>query len=251
MIRTLAIIAVAGFLVSVVTISVAVGITGPQAIANGAWSWGPFGWNDDHHHGSRFEITTSHTSGDDGPQTTKDLPWTGGDSLDVDIPADVQYTQASGPAKVTVTGSQEAVADVKVENGRIRYSDDNDHDEHLTIAITAPSVSHFRMQSSGELAISGYKQDALDLNLEGDANVRASGEAKTTRLTISGSADADLGGIKTQAATVDIEGSGDATLAPTDAADVTLEGSGDVTLLTHPARLQSHISGSGRVHQKG
>ena len=56
--------------------------------------------------------------------------------------------------------------------------------------------------------------------------------------------------MKTQAAKVEIEGSGDATLAPTDAADITIEGSGDVTLLTQPAKLQSNLSGSGRIRQQ-
>ena len=53
MIRTLLMIAVAGFLVSAVTLSVAVAITGPAAIANGAWSFGPDGWGwRGHEHGS-------------------------------------------------------------------------------------------------------------------------------------------------------------------------------------------------------
>lgn len=252
MIRTLAIIAVAGFLVSLVTISAAVGITGPAAIANGAWSWGPFGWNDEHggrHHENRFGITTSYTS-DDGPQTTREIAWSGADALDVDLDADVQYTQAAGPAKITVTGPRDAVADVDIDNGHIQYKDDQEHDAHLTIVVTSPSIDHFTMESSGKLAIAAYKQDKLNLDLQGDTDVTATGEAKAIELSISGSANANLGAVKAQTAKVDIEGSGDATLAPVNAADVSIEGSGDVTLLTRPANLRSNISGSGHVRQK-
>ena len=246
MIRVLVMIAVAGFLVSVVTLSVAVGLTGPENIMNGAWSFGPNGWGG-HWHGHN---NVSWRSSDDGPPTTREIAWSGGDKLDVDLDAEVQYTQASGPAKLTVSGPQDAVADVEIDDGVIRYKSDGDHDAHLTITVAAPSVTRFVMESSGKLAIAGYRQDKLDLDLQGDADVTASGEAKAIQLGISGSANADLGAVKAAAAKVEIEGSGDATLAPTDAADIDISGSGDVTLLTHPVKLQSNVSGSGRVIKK-
>jgi len=243
----LVMIAVAGFLVSLVTLSVAVGIAGPQAIANGAWEWTPGGWGvnwNDHrrHHGWR------NYGEDEGPQTSREIAWSGGESLAFDLPADVQYTQAPGPAKLTVSGPSGAVNDVELEDGRIEYG--REHDAHLTITVTAPAVTRFEMQGSGDLTIANYRQDRLDLDLEGSGGVKASGEAKAVRLNISGSADADVGAVKASSAVVDVEGSGDATVAPTDSADVTISGSGDVTLLTRPARLQSSVSGSGRVLQR-
>jgi hypothetical protein len=247
MIRALTMIAVAGFLVSAVTLSVAVGLTGPENIVNGAWSFGPNGWGGHWRGHNHFSFDQSD---DGGPQTTREIAWSGGDALDVDLDADVQYAQAPGPAKVTVSGPQSAVNDVEMRNGEIRYKEEGDHDVRLSIVVTAPSITRFTMQSSGKLAIVNYKQDKLTLDLEGDADVSATGEAKAVDLAISGSANADLGALKAQAAKVDIEGSGDATLAPTDAADITIEGSGDVTLLTRPARLQSNVSGSGRIRQQ-
>ena len=40
-----------------------------------------------------------HGRDDGGPQATRDLAWTGGDTLEVDVPADVDYTQAAGPGE--------------------------------------------------------------------------------------------------------------------------------------------------------
>jgi hypothetical protein len=255
MIRTLTMIAIAGFLVSAVTLSVAVGLTGPENILNGAWSFGPNGWGghwQGHNHWSWSRNDDNGDRNDDGgPQTSRDLAWNGGDALNVDLDADVQYAQAPGPAKITVSGPQSAVQDVEMRNGEIRYKDGDDHDARLSIVVTAPSVTRFVMQSSGKLAIVNYHQDKLSLDLEGDADVKAAGTAKAVDLTLSGSGNADLGAVKAKSAKVDIEGSGDATLAPTDAADITVEGSGDVTLLTRPVRLQSNVSGSGRVRQQG
>lgn len=44
MIRLFAIIAVASFIVSSVTLTAAVAIAGPDVVASGAWTWTPHGW---------------------------------------------------------------------------------------------------------------------------------------------------------------------------------------------------------------
>jgi hypothetical protein len=255
MIRVLVMIAVTGFLVSVVTLSTAIAIGGPDAVTRGAWAWGPDGrwgsawrghnhWSfDDHHHYGRHR----HDGG--GPQTTREIAWSGGDALVVDIPADVQYTQGPGPAKLVVTGPQDVVADIVVEHGQVRLAHDHDRwSDGVSIVMTAPSVSRFEMDGSGKLDIANYKQDRLALDLRGDSEVTAKGETKAIDLNISGSASADLGGLKARDAKVEIDGSGDATIAPTESANLDISGSGDVTMLTRPPKLETDISGSGSVH---
>jgi hypothetical protein len=252
MIRVLVMIAITGFLVSVVTLSVAVGIGGPEAITRGAWAWGPhnhwafsedwndrhWGWDDDDRHS--------------GPQASRELTWSGGDTLDIAAPADVRYTQADGPAKVTVSGPRRLVDAVELRNGRLELTNNSGWRRHgggLTVVISAPGVKRFSLEGSGKLDIDGYRQDSLKLDLSGDSDVTVKGDAKTLDLKISGSADADLGDLKLQSADVDISGSGDATLAPTEAANLRISGAGDVTLLTRPKKLESDVSGSGSVHQ--
>lgn len=248
MIRVLVLIAVAGFFVSLVTLSAALAIGGPQVLAHAGWGWGRHEWVFGH---TRFFDDHDHDHGDNGPQTTRDLAWSGGDALDVDVPADVRYAQ--GPAaKITVTGPQRAVADLEVSGGHIRFAHGFRHhwDDDLTIVVTAPAVTRFGLSGSGALAIAGYKQDRLDLDISGDADVKVAGETGSLRLSVSGSGDADLSALKTRSATVEIDGSGDATLAPTEDARIDISGSGDVTLLTHPPKLESNISGSGSVRQE-
>jgi len=251
MIRVLVMIAVTGFLLSVVTLSTAVAIGGPDLLSRGVWNWGR--WSSD----GDFEINGhrwGHRHGDwaeSGPQTTREIAWSGGDTLDIDVPADVQFTQAPGPGKLTVTGPKSMVDEIEVDGGRVTFR----HHGHmrwgdLTIVMTAPSVTRFEMEGSGKIAIAGYRQDKLDIELSGDGDVSAAGEAKAVSLNISGSGNADLGGLKARDANVEIDGSGNATLAPTDSAKVDISGSGDVTLLTRPARLESNISGSGTVEQR-
>ena len=243
-------IAVAGFLVSVVSLSSAVAIGGPEVFTDGVWNrWfdgdSHWGWNDD------WSNRRWRHGRDGGPQATRDLAWSGGDSLEVDVPAEVRYTQAPGAGKVTVSGPEREVADLEVEDGHIRYARHGHHHwGDLTIVISAPAVSHFSIDSNGSLAIENYKQDKLSLDISGSANVTVKGETKGVELAIAGSGATDLTDLKVSDADVTVAGSGEATLGPTGVANIDISGSGDVTLLNHPTKLESNVSGSGSIHQK-
>jgi hypothetical protein len=249
MIRVLVMIAVAGFLVSVVSLSSAVAIGGPDIISEGIWNrWtdgnAHWGWNND------WPDRHWRHGRDSGPDTTRDFAWSGGDSLEVDVPADVRYTQEPGAGKITVTGPEREVSDIEVEGGHIRYRRHHGHWSELTIVVSAPAVTHFSIDGDGTLAIDGYKQDKLSLDVSGSANIRAKGEAKGVELSIAGSGATDLTDLKVSDADVTVAGSGEATLGPTGIANIDISGSGDVTLLNHPTKLESNVSGSGSIHQK-
>ena len=249
MMRVLVMIAVAGFLVSLASLTAAVAIGGPAILESAAWDGWRGHWS---HHGDDDGWGWERDARrDGGAQTTRDFAWNGGDSLDVDVPADVNYTQAAGPAKITVSGPQRLVDEIEIDGGHIGWTHRHRHMHwgDVTITMTAPNVTRFELGGSGKLAINGYKQDKLDLDISGDADVTASGETGALGLDVSGSGDADLSGLKAKDARVDIQGSGEAKLAPSDSAKVDISGSGDVTLLTHPPRLDTDISGSGSLHQ--
>ena len=253
MIRVLVMIAVTGFLVSVVTLSTAIAIGGPEVITRGAWNgWGPDAWGSgwsSNGHGWHF----NYADDDRGAQGSREMAWSGGDTLDVDVPADITYTQAPGAGKLTISGPQRALDNLRP--GRrapaLHQGTAATAAADLTIVMTAPAVTHFDLNGvQGRLAVEGYKQDKLSINVSGDAEVSAKGEAKAVELSIGGSGDTDLSDLRVGDANVDIEGSGQATLAPTGAANINISGSGDVTLLTRPAKLESNVSGSGSIHQK-
>src|SRR4051812_26135565 len=142
MIRVLAMISVAGFLLSAVCLSVAISLAGPEVISRGVWSsHGPFhfGWDDDdHHHG----FSWNYGSDDHGPRASRDLAWTG-ETVEVDVPADLRFTQADGPPKLVIRGAKSAVDHVVVEGGRIHFDRTMDDVGDLSIELTAPKVTHF------------------------------------------------------------------------------------------------------------
>lgn len=246
MIRVLSMIALAGFFLSVVCISVAVSLAGPEAIASGAWGWDKNGWVAKH-----VQMHDDFSwDNDSGAEAERRMVWTGGERLDVDVPADVTYTQ--GPdSKMTISGPKDALDHLLVQDGRISVASGHLHGGDLTISLTAPSVTRFGLSGSGKLDIEGYKADELALDVSGNGDVTAKGQAKRVKLTISGSGDADLDGLAHDEASVDISGSGNAHLAPKSKAQITISGSGDVTLGSHPAQLTTEVTGSGHIEQPG
>jgi hypothetical protein len=250
MIRVLIIIAVAGFLVSIVSLSTALAIGGPDLFTASVWNrWVDVNGDWGRHGGDRDDYGSRR--GDGGSPSTRELAWTGGDTLDIDVPADITYTQAPGAGKLTVSGPQRTLDDLVLDNGHLHFTHRRHHrDGDLTIVMTAPAVSHFDLKSAGRLAIEGYSQDKLSVDLSGDGTVSAKGRAQSLALSISGAGATDFTELKLGDADVEVDGSGEATLAPTGAATIDISGSGGVTLLTRPAKLESNVSGSGSLHQK-
>jgi hypothetical protein len=251
MIRVLVMIAVTGFLMSVVTLSTAVAIGGPDIISDVARNgWGGH-WSGNNHWSWDDRDFDDRRGRNGGPQGTRELAWTGGDTLEVDVPAEITYTQATGAGKLTVTGPQRDLDNLVLEGGHLRFTHGRHrHHGDLTIVMTAPAVSRFNLNGSGRLAIQDYKQDKLSIDISGDTEISAKGEAKGLTLSMSGSGQTDFSDLKLGDADVDIDGSGQATLAPTGVANINISGSGDVTLLTRPSKLESNVSGSGSIHQK-
>ncbi|HTX50291.1 MAG TPA: DUF2807 domain-containing protein [Caulobacteraceae bacterium] len=185
--------------------------------------------------------------GGGGASTSRELTWGGGDALDIDVPADVQFTQAPGPARITISGPQDLVDRVELSGSHLQFSDDTSDEGKLTVVMTAPGVRRFSIAGDASLAISGYDQDELDVDVSGHGDVTAKGKAHAARVDISGDGDVNLGALPVDSAEADISGSGRAAVAPASAADLHISGSGEVDLLTHPAKLTSDVSGSGRI----
>jgi len=246
MIRALVIVAVAGFLMSLACISAAVAIGGPDALARSAWSWD---WGEDWGHGPRHFGIWRH--GAAGPQIQRDFAWSGGSRLEMNAPAEIDYVQAPGPAKLTISGPREALDRVRVEAGRISLLPGAPAWDALHVRLSAPDITRFELNGANRLNITGYKQDQLTLAASGHAEIHAQGEARSVALDVSGAGEADLSDLKTARADIDISGAGAATVAPSDWARVQISGMGDVRLLTRPKQLESHVSGAGRIRQPG
>ena len=249
MTRTLSLIAAASFVLAVACLSGAAAL-GWHGLAHHHWggrNWHIHVRDDD----GRNVWIGDHTETADGAQTTREIAWNGGDRLDLDLGADATFTQAPGPAKLVISGPAEAVGAVELSGSHLRLQRDIDYSGPLTVTLTAPNVRQFAINGSGDLAINGYSQDDLDVAVRGSGNVTAKGKVRALKLDISGSGGVDASGLTADSADADISGSGKASIAPAAAADLRISGNGEIDLLTHPAKLTSDVSGSGRIVEGG
>jgi len=251
MIRVLTMIAVAGFVLCVGSLAAAVAVGGPEAIARGGWAIVDGGeWNWGPHHSYRHERDGRWSSDDYGKDTTRTMAWSGAEGLEIDLPADVRYIQSPGAGTVELAGPERALQDVEIHGNSISYRHGRRHGyPKLEITVRAPNIHAFDISGRNSLQIENYRQARLDIDVSGRGDVTALGEADEIALDVSGDADVDLGKLRTKGADVEISGSGDTTIAPTDWAKVKVSGIGDVRLLTQPKKLETDISGSGRIRQ--
>src|SRR3989338_6950334 len=150
MIRNLIVIAVASFVLTVACLPGVAALGGRDLVENG-WCFAGAYFD------GRGDVTTPirPCRRHNGPDVTRELGWPGGTLLEIDLPADVTYTQ--GPvAKVTVSGPQNLVDRILVDGGRLRFRDDDNggaphlrfNRERIHITVAAPGVKTFVLNGS-------------------------------------------------------------------------------------------------------
>jgi hypothetical protein len=188
-----------------------------------------------------------------GPEVTRNLPFTGGDRLDIYYPAEITFTQGPQP-RFTVTGPQGLLDQLTLGNGVLRGPDRHGFrwggpgwDGRLRIDIVSPNTHEFHLAGAEKLSIRNYDQDSLEIHAAGAADIDGQGKAKRLDVEFAGAGHLDLSQLPVDDAKVAIAGAGDASLDPRLSADVSIAGAGHVTLKSRPPYLQTHISGFGSV----
>jgi hypothetical protein len=106
-----------------------------------------------------------------------------------------------------------------------------------------------RIGGSGRAELGQMQTRNAKVQISGSGTVRAKGQIDDLAIEVSGSGRADFGQMQTRTAKVKISGHGDSDIAPSDEAMIEVSGSGDVSLHSNPKRLDTNISGSGRIHK--
>lgn len=201
------------------------------------------------------------------PNFDRTFPWTGKDTLQVDLPVDVVFVQ--GPeAKVVASGPKAYVDRLRVDGGHISLADGGYDDgegsitinafgvhfesesERVKITVIAPDVTKFDVRGSGDLDIRKYDHPTVEMSLSGSGGVEAQGRVDTLTVDSSGSGYARLSELKARDAIFDVSGSGGGALFATNQAKIDISGSGDVELRTEPKTVSSEITGSGEVRRE-
>ncbi len=187
-----------------------------------------------------------------GATGSRTLKWDGSDHVSLNVPARAVYTP-SGNSDMQVSGDPQLVAHVRVRNGRVELDCNNRgwHSERLEIILPGTRMEKFGIAGSGKIELTNLDQHDIKVSIAGSGTITATGKVEEVRISIAGSGDADLGGVVSEDVTVKIAGSGNADIAPRDEAEIHIAGSGDVNLHTNPRKVETHIAGSGRIHNVG
>lgn len=244
MVRLLIIVSVASFVLCAACFALVTALGGADIARHG---WGAWTWDHSDRDWNRGD-RRSYRADWSGPTVTRDVAFTGAPEIEINVPADITYTQAP-QGRLSITGPKAIVDRVEVNGGEISLRGYHGRGGHgkLKITMSSPDTQAFSVRGSQTLTILNYRQDRLDIEMAGSGAVKASGVADRAEIDIMGSGEVDLSGLSLNHASVDIAGSGDVTIGPKQSADIDIAGSGDVTLTTRPPQLTSNIAGSGDI----
>jgi hypothetical protein len=149
--------------------------------------------------------------------------------------------------KIEVSGSGKAGLDqITAREARIEISGSGDVRANGKVDDLTLEIS-----GSGDADFSEITGRQAKVEISGSGSVKAKGNVDDLDIEIDGSGRADFGQVTSRTAKVEIGGHGNVDIAPSEEARAEISGSGDVTLHSNPKRLDTNISGSGRIHRSG
>lgn len=189
--------------------------------------------------------------GESGKQASRELPWTGGDRVNIALPANIHYKRGSGEA-VVVRGDSAALDHVRITHGDVIELDCRGAaDGELDITLPGRDFRSFAIAGDGKMVLENIDQPELHLLMGGSTEITASGKTEKLDVKMGGSNTARLGGLQTGDARLDMGGSNDAEVSAKGDLTVNLGGDGTVQLKVEPRHLNTHIAGSGRIVHAG
>ena len=174
--------------------------------------------------------------------------WDGSDGLSIGlVGAKVRY-EPTLPARIVITGPDEALERVRVGQGRIRWCEDCQAIKGLEVIVSGVTLHHVALGGADiNIQLGRLDQDRLNLSLAGTGEIDAAGRIDQVDLSIAGAGNIRMPDAKVQRANINIAGSGDVAVTPREEANVHVAGSGSVRMTAMPVRLNQSIIGSGGV----
>ena len=118
------------------------------------------------------------------------------------------------------------------------------------VEVTAAALEAIEVEGSGDVLLEDLDAQSLELDLQGAADLEATGNVDRLTASIQGAGDADLSELSVRTATVDAQGAADIELNVSDRLNVTVEGAGDVSYRGDPV-VESEVQGAGDLRRIG
>jgi hypothetical protein len=117
----------------------------------------------------------------------------------------------------------------------------------MVARITLPRLERVDLEASGDARITGLAGGRLALVGSGSGSFDADGAVDAVDVQIMGLGDANLEGLRADAAHIEIDGSGNARAHVTGSLVATVNGTGDILYRGSPRSVVEDVNGTGRI----
>jgi hypothetical protein len=151
--------------------------------------------------------------------------WDGEDGLGVGLVGATVHYVPTGPARIVITGSDEALERVRVGQGQIRWCEDCRAIKGLEVTVSGVTLHNVALHGADvNIQLGRLDQDRLHLALAGTGEIDAGGRIDRLDISIAGAGNIGMAGASVQRANINIAGSGDVTVSPREEANVHVAG---------------------------
>jgi hypothetical protein len=116
--------------------------------------------------------------------------------------------------------------------------------------IVVPRLEEVSVGGSGKIEVVGLDDDRFAVQIDGSADVIASGEVGELTIEVNGSGNVDTRDLVAGEATVEINGSGNVNVMARDYLTAAINGSGDIIYSGNPGQVVKSVEGSGRIRRR-
>ncbi len=159
--------------------------------------------------------------------------------------------RVGGPFSVTITADDNILKIIRTEvvgeTLEIEAEKPYSCTQPIKVEITLPKLLGYSISGSGDAEISGVDSEAFEASISGSGDLTVSGRVDSLDASISGSGDMNLTALEAKRAEASIAGSGTIKLYATEALDASIAGSGDIRYLGGPKDVSKSVAGSGEV----
>jgi hypothetical protein len=117
----------------------------------------------------------------------------------------------------------------------------------MRVDVTVPSLSGLTLSGSGNVVVSGVRADRFDVSLSGSGTLTGSGAATRLDVTVPGSGSVEFIPLAAQTVRAAVSGSGSIFVTATERLDASVSGSGAILYAGHPTAVTKNVTGSGAI----
>ena len=187
-----------------------------------------------------------------GKTMSREIAWTGGETVSVDIPADIENRPGDSDKMLSVSGDAALVPHIVVKEGEIKLDCRPGRLNAARIKIALPGMTFMRFNLAGltSLNLRDIDQPELRFNLAGASSVTAAGKVDSLHINGAGLSEARLGALSVRVAHLNLAGKSTVETAVSDELELNSVGAATLTLVSEPKTLKTNILGTSRIiHQ--